>query len=299
VPELNFLQTPFFVVGTGRCGTSMFRKLLKAHKNVHLPRETHWIPVLFNSFGWRSIPHQELLETAKHIYLAKGFSTFDLICKNQKVNPDKFSQDILANLPGNDRCTVKDFMQTVYALAGKQQQCEIIGDKTPDYGLCMTLIQSLWPDAKFIHVYRDGRDVALSMTEVMSFRLLAAWQINHWWALSFKKLYEAKLPEAQEEIPIERFFWVWHSRIMRTFDEASRLAPGSYMPIRYERILNEPEAILEEVGNFLDFTPDDEWIPKASSIVVRGNINKNLKRPEYKLMTEKFRDELLELGFAP
>lgn len=297
--NLDTAQAPFFVVGTGRCGTSMFRKLLKFHKNVHLPRETHWIPVLFNSYGWRQVDHKELLETARNIYLAKGISTFDLICKNQKVDPNKFANDILTTLPGGDRCTVKEFMQTVYSLSAHYQKCEIVGDKTPDYGLCMTLIQSMWPQAKFIHVYRDGRDVAFSMTGVMSFRLLAAWGINHWWTLSYKKLYESRLAEAAAEQPIERFFWVWHSRISRIFDEASRLTPGSYMAIQYERILDEPEVVLEEVGRFLNFTPDDNWITKASSIVIKGNLSKNLDRPEYQLMTEKFHDELMELGFNP
>ncbi len=40
------------------------------------------------------------------------------------------------------------------------------GEKTPEYALGMQQIQRMWPDAKFIHVIRDGRDVALSLKKV-------------------------------------------------------------------------------------------------------------------------------------
>ena len=36
------------------------------------------------------------------------------------------------------------------------------GDKTPDYVLYMKDLKKVWPNAQFIHVIRDGRDVALS-----------------------------------------------------------------------------------------------------------------------------------------
>ena len=42
--------------------------------------------------------------------------------------------------------------------AGKR----LVGDKTPAYVRSIPTLHDLWPEAKFVHIVRDGRDVALS-----------------------------------------------------------------------------------------------------------------------------------------
>jgi hypothetical protein len=174
-----------------------------------------------------------------------------------------------------------------------------VGDKTPDYGLCMGLLQSMWPGARFVHLFRDGRDVALSMSKVLSFRLLAAWGVNHWWALAWRKQYEQRMDEALAEQPLERFYNLWRSRVMRIWDESKRLDPGTYLEFRYERLLEQPRETLHRIADFLELPGPDGWIDEAASAIRRDNRNKNLDRPEYHMLTERFGDDLASLGFTP
>jgi sulfotransferase family protein len=41
-----------------------------------------------------------------------------------------------------------------------------LGDKTPPYGLFLREVESILPEAHFIHLIRDGRDVALSVRKL-------------------------------------------------------------------------------------------------------------------------------------
>src|SRR5437899_1393912 len=39
-----------FIVGTGRCGTTLLRMMLDAHPDLAIPPETHFIPALAHAF---------------------------------------------------------------------------------------------------------------------------------------------------------------------------------------------------------------------------------------------------------
>lgn len=180
----------FFIVGTGRCGTTLFRKLLRYHTDVYVPKETHWLPILFNSYGLQKIPHRDFFKVLELVYMAKGRTAFERILREEKLDPEGFKKTLQARLSSSGCDTIAEFMNAFYTSIAEHNGASIWGDKTPDYGLCMAMLQRVWPHAKFVHIYRDGRDVAISMSKVLSFRLLAAWDINHWYAIAYKKQYE-------------------------------------------------------------------------------------------------------------
>ena len=53
-------------------------------------------------------------------------------------------------------------LRAFYAPYAERFSKKIVGDKTPLYILHMSRIQRCLPEARFIHLIRDGRDVALS-----------------------------------------------------------------------------------------------------------------------------------------
>ncbi len=174
----------------------------------------------------------------------------------------------------------------------------IVGDKTPDYGLCMRLIDAIWPEAKFIHVVRDGRDVALSMSQVLRFRILAASGEYRWWPLGWKRNYERWLDRARADIPLGRFFEVWLRRLTGMRDEAMHLRSSSVLDISYAEILRGAAETLQRAGAFLSLPDDAGWIARASARVLPANLNRNRDRPEYAEMTRRFGDALAAAGFS-
>jgi hypothetical protein len=291
-------RPPFFVVGTGRSGTTMLRNLLRLHPRVHLPRETHWIPILFNSFGLRRVPVDELIGLVQQVYMAKGRSALERILAEEKIDDGAFSDRLRATLPADGLASIAEFMNGFRRIIGEHRGRDLIGDKTPDYGLCMGTLQAIWPEARFLHIGRDGRDVAMSMSKVLSFRLLAAWGINHWWAIALQRQYEIKLDEADAEIPLERFFELWHSRIMRIRDERNRLRPGTYLEVSYEDLLSRSRETLNRIAEFLEFPEAESWIDASIAQIAGDNLGKNRARPEFRALTERYGEVLAPMGFA-
>ena len=96
------------------------------------------------------------------------------------------------------------------------------GDKTPSYGPHALAIETLLPEARFVHIIRDGRDVALSV----------------------RPLWFAPGPTVEDAARD------WAGRIERTRAACARC--GHVIEVRYEDLVTAPEAALRRVCAFLD-----------------------------------------------
>src|SRR5258708_7019695 len=52
---------PFFIVGSGRCGSTLLRAMLEAHPDVHVPPESRLGPVLGDYRRYSRLPWNALL----------------------------------------------------------------------------------------------------------------------------------------------------------------------------------------------------------------------------------------------
>jgi hypothetical protein len=137
------------------------------------------------------------------------------------------------------------------------------GDKTPDYGFHMRLLQRLWPTCKFLHVVRNGLDTARSMSEHSGCRLMAVAGYDNWCSLSYDRLYEKY---ERKEVPLEAHVASWRRRLARIRAEAEALESGTYMEIRYEDVLVRTHEVLEAVAGWLELTPDPAWSSEAAQL---------------------------------
>ena len=118
-----------------------------------------------------------------------------------------------------------------YALAAGKPRW---GDKTPGYVTAMELIQGALPEARFVHVIRDGRDVAVSLAGV-------AWGPED--AAGAAKL--------------------WSRRIRIARRQAARLAPGTYTEVRYEELVSDPRGVLGRLCGILELPFSEEMLSYA------------------------------------
>lgn len=101
-------------------------------------------------------------------------------------------------------------------------------DKTPAYIGHVGRLASIWPDARFVVLVRDGRDVALSVMGV-PFGPNNAWAAARSWATA-----------------------------IRQGREAAARYPGRVLEVRYEDLVARPEAEVQAICGFLglDYSHD-------------------------------------------
>ncbi len=124
----------FFVVGCQKSGTTWVQKLLNGHPSIRCHGEAYFGPVLM-----------PLMQQAIQGY-------------NQR---QKAGQEGLY--------TTEDLRELLRVAVGLSflrwvgdSDVDAIGEKTPEHALCLKPLSECFPNAKFIHIIRDGRDVCVS-----------------------------------------------------------------------------------------------------------------------------------------
>ena len=203
--------TPFFVVGSQRSGTTMLRLMLNKHPDLCVPHESGFIVEQARQadrFG-------DLAQADNRARLVDAIAAHRFVVAG-KLLPDR---DAVLAEPAASYAEVVDAIFRCYARArGKRRW----GDKTPDYGQDIGVLWSLFPGAQFIHVVRDGRDVALSLRTL-------SWGSRNMIGLARD--------------------WAWKTIVPHKVGAA--LGPRHYMEIRYEDLVREPEAGLRRICAFL------------------------------------------------
>jgi Sulfotransferase family len=198
-----------FVVGASRSGTTMLRLMLDAHPLLAIPPETHFIPSV-----------AKLCATAEN----PAAVALDAIIDTDRWPSFGLDPDALRGQATAAQCeSLSDVLRVFYASYAGSRDKPRWGDKTPFYVLAMPLIARLLAEAHFIHIIRDGRDVALSV-------------IPLWWG-------PGSVPEAAA--------W-WADRVRRGRRAGADLP---YLEVRYEQLVEQPETELRRICAFiaLDF----------------------------------------------
>jgi hypothetical protein len=148
---------PFFIVGSGRCGSTLLRRMLGAGGRVHIPPETYVLSRAIRFFrrnrdrSWPVLVRGVLSLFEYH----HQFSTFDICLRPLAAE--------LLDLPADQRSLAVIIDRFYRYHARSQNKADVVwGDKTPLYVFHMKAIQALFPRARFIHLLRDGIDVACS-----------------------------------------------------------------------------------------------------------------------------------------
>jgi hypothetical protein len=161
---------PFFV-GCARSGTTLLRAIFTAHPQMAIPDEAHYV--------------MQMLRKRKNYERREGFDT------------DRFLRDLLGHklfqwwvLPRDTvRATFRaeppkdyaDAVRRVFSLYAKQLGKPRYGDKSPRNVLNLPLLADAFAEARFVHIIRDGRDVALSLLDMPWARPESIVQAARYW----------------------------------------------------------------------------------------------------------------------
>lgn len=206
-----------FVVGATRSGTTLLRLMLDAHPGIAIPSETHFIPELVAAREKHGASREQMLEllTSHRRWGDFTIEPGELAERWARIDP----------LSGPD--AVRAFFGLYAEKQGKPEARW--GDKTPGYVKSMREIQGYLPEARFVHLIRDGRDVALSVLE------------QSWGPQSIEAAAEK-----------------WRSRVNRGRSQAPYL--GFYIEVRFEDLVLETERELRRICEFIEIDFDDRML---------------------------------------
>lgn len=146
--------SPFFIIGSGRAGTTLLRRILQTSPEVHIPPETHALGRSINVFlRNRSSSWTEL------VYRVYSMFEFDPDFEAFEISLRPLVREVIS---APEECrTLAYILHNFYTFHGEQtgQEFKRWGDKTPLNTFYLHEILSVFPDAKFVNMIRDGADV--------------------------------------------------------------------------------------------------------------------------------------------
>lgn len=234
-----------FIVGTPRSGTTLLAELLARSADVHVTAETHFFRLRCRSVREASGP------------LAPGAAER---VRDELRSALELPRDEAAAPSATDELRPAAIVRRAFAAAARLSGRALLVEKTPDHALRWRAILHCFPAARFVHLVRDPRDVALS------------WRRVPWWPGGYVG-------------PA----WRWR-RIVAEIAALERACPDRLLQIRYEDLVERPEATLRDIRRFLEigavegaeparapktFRPEAEpWKARAAGPVSRDAIGK-------------------------
>lgn len=144
-------RRPIFIVGTGRCGTTLLASMIGTHSHITITPET---AILFHI--------DQMLKSCSDAESLIHRFTQNSRWMDFQISPEKFLQ----RLKGYSILTVPIVMDEFYDCFTEVSNKLRWGDNTPTYSEILPQITKIWPNAYVIHIFRDGRGVATSWRKV-------------------------------------------------------------------------------------------------------------------------------------
>jgi hypothetical protein len=245
-------QCPVFVMGCPRSGTNLLYDTLLSSGEFAVYRGRLPIyQVLIPRFG-----RVDRLENRKKMMAAwlrsKGF-------RRSGLDSADLSAKVLENCRSGG-----DFLSIVMGEIARKQQATRWALYSPDTVLRVATTKQEIPEALFVHIIRDGRDIALSLRKLGDFHPFP-------WS---------RRPRSLEETAL---YWEW---MVQKGCRSGREIANDYVEIRYEDLVENPHRTLKGLGEFLDHDLDYDRIKTAAL----GTLSKT---------NSSFREEATDAGFNP
>ncbi|GAM09270.1 sulfotransferase domain protein [Geobacter sp. OR-1] len=276
-------MNPIFIIGTERSGTNLLRLILNAHSAISVPHPPH----IMKFFGPLATLYGDLGDDRNFRRLiADVCRMVELHTYPWEIRPDR-DQVFREARDWNLLCIYFAVYDQYLAFTGKERWCckstfmiEHVAD-----------ILHYYPEARFIFMVRDGRDVAVSAKASI---------FNH-----FHVYYSARRWQREQRLGL---------------DLLAKLPREQMMLLKYEELVADPATIVQQLCDFLGERFEPQMLDYYRSQEARksGSLSiswANTAKPVLKNNTEKFRQrlsqqeifqieaitfrEMLELGYEP
>ncbi len=243
----------FFIIGSGRNGSTLLATILNAHKDILIPPEQFILPYAilrrYLFFFWSS---ERWVNNVKQLFLTNT--------KTIKWNLD------IGDIVGNNK-SISSLFNNIFTKYQKRVKPGSIiwGDKTPLNTNFIRYIYPEFPNAKYIFLVRDPRDVALSYKKYLGFNFFTFG------------------------------IWKWQDSV-KAYNFLKKR--GDVLLVKYEDLVADPDQEVKRIITYLDLyedkTSDIEKVSAKQMGVEDDYHHKNLKKPISTRSVGNWKNKLLE-----
>lgn len=196
--EITVCRDPVFVIGAPRSGTSVLAWAIAQHEGFWTAGETDYLYALFGQ------------GRLNRMWLDCGAGTDRNWLARNGFDRGRFAEALGLGLS---------------ALMSAKANGRRWVDQTPTYTTMLTELAQIFPEARFVHIMRDGRSVVHSMINS---------QMPSTWATDFRDACRT---------------WSWYVEKAAAFGSA---APDRYLAVPYELLDEDPDELFRRIFTFLD-----------------------------------------------
>jgi hypothetical protein len=287
------IKEPIFILGSGRCGSTIFQEIFTHHPGVTFlsgltklypdhPEYNRWamrlmdVPLVgkYARKRFRPAEHWEFWD-----HYLRGFSECyrDLLADDVRPNEVRPITKVLEQMltPKRDRLMIK--------LSGWPRA---------------RYLAKIFPDARFIHLIRDGRAVVNSLLNV---DFWTGWKGPYRW-------------QHGELTPAQREEWEHHGQsfvalaaiewrvLMESFEDTEReISPSQFLTIRYEDLTADPQTTFGTVLDFCGLDYPERFRRAISRFDLRDTGYKwrsQLTPQQQKILHECLAESLVRYGYS-
>lgn len=221
------MQQPFFIVGTGRCGSTLLYNILSAHERVALTNESRVLDFLHFMTSYVGVPAPE----TRVFPLLEEVKLHGLVRKNYI---GRFSRIVLQH--------AREMLEEFYRAEFADKDFTHWGDKLPS-ALAAQAVSEVYPHTKYIVLIRDPRDFVVSARAY------------------------TKRPEVQRQSPhfiggmsLEQQCLNWRYTYQGCIDYLP-----NHMLVRYEDMVKDPLGVSRQVLDYLGLELQVDQIAKMAT----------------------------------
>jgi len=304
---------PVLILSTGRCGSTLLSEMLSRHPGV-LCLSEFFIPLGQQAYAWRRPSGERMWRiftrqsSALHAMLKDGRVVDEGLyphdAPGSRFRADNMPPIIAVTLPhlterpealldeleplvrARPRMPLADHYRALFAdLAGKFGR-RVWVERSGGTLMHAAKLLRLFPEARVVHVYRDGRDTAMSMSRHHNFRVLLGAMLECrrfgidprrgflksqgslidvlLGGLVFSRLDIGRIASRPT---LEDFGEFWSDMILVGEKVIGRMPPERRLALRFEDLQATPREKLRELIRFIDPSLEDEaWLDEASAM---------------------------------
>ncbi len=249
----NANANPFFIFGSPRSGTSLLSRMMDAHEELVVPQES----LLFKMFCPFLKFYGDLSQLENQKVLLKDMLNTRVI---GYWSPKPKFEEVL---PWIQSPGLGGVVEALIKSTAPDKSLKLWGEKSPGHVFYWPQIKSYFPNAKVVHIIRDGRDVAGSLLK----------------ARMGPKTYYAAAK-------------LWRDYMQGMEAVKANCSAENYVEIHYEQLLADPETNLKKICDVLGVAYSDNMLNfhKNEALYATDARNReNLQKPLMASNKEKWR----------